>query len=286
MLTPRYGCRPPLQARLRIHAEGRPAEGHRASSSPASSAATSTRRCSASPAPARRSPPPTSSRSCSSPTLIMAPNKTLAAQLYGEFKDLFPENAVEYFVSYYDYYQPEAYVPPATRTSRRTRSSTTQIDRMRHAATRALLSRRDVIIVASVSCIYGIGDPDYYRGLVIDLEVGQELRARRAPAPARRHPVRAQRRRLPPRHLPRARRRRRDLPRVRGRDGASASSSSATRSRASARSIRCAARSRARLEHGAHLPRLALRDAGSAAGARHRRHPDRAARAPQDSRRT
>jgi excinuclease ABC subunit B len=110
------------------------------------------------------------------PTLIMAHNKTLAAQLYGEFKELFPENAVEYFVSYYDYYQPEAYVPTTDTYIEKDSLINEQIDRMRHAATRAVLSRRDVIVVASVSCIYGIGDPNYYRGLVIDLEVGQELK--------------------------------------------------------------------------------------------------------------
>jgi excinuclease ABC subunit B len=110
------------------------------------------------------------------PTLIMAHNKTLAAQLYGEFKELFPENAVEYFVSYYDYYQPEAYVPASDTFIEKDSLINEQIDRMRHAATRSVLSRRDVIVVASVSCIYGIGDPNYYRGLIVDLEVGQELR--------------------------------------------------------------------------------------------------------------
>jgi excinuclease ABC subunit B len=110
------------------------------------------------------------------PTLIMAHNKTLAAQLYGEFKELFPGNAVEYFVSYYDYYQPEAYIPGTDTFIEKDSLINEQIDRMRHAATRSVLSRRDVIVVASVSCIYGIGDPNYYRGLVIDLEVGQELR--------------------------------------------------------------------------------------------------------------
>ena len=110
------------------------------------------------------------------PTLIIAHNKTLAAQLYGEFKKLFPENSVEYFVSYYDYYQPEAYVVASDTFIEKDSMINEEIDRMRHSATRAVLSRRDVIVVASVSCIYGIGDPDYYRGLVIDLGVGQELR--------------------------------------------------------------------------------------------------------------
>ncbi|MFQ5519316.1 MAG: DEAD/DEAH box helicase family protein, partial [Mariprofundus sp.] len=101
------------------------------------------------------------------PTLIMAPNKTLAAQLYGEFKQFFPNNAVEYFVSYYDYYQPEAYVPSSDTYIEKDSSINEQIDRMRHAATRALLEREDVIIVASVSCIYGLGSPEAYAGMLL-----------------------------------------------------------------------------------------------------------------------
>jgi excinuclease ABC subunit B len=110
------------------------------------------------------------------PTLILAPNKTLAAQLYGEMRELFPENAVEYFVSYYDYYQPEAYVPASDTYIDKDAIINDQIDRMRHAATRSLLSRRDVIIVASVSCIYGIGSAESYHGLLINLTVGEEFR--------------------------------------------------------------------------------------------------------------
>src|ERR1700730_4754513 len=110
------------------------------------------------------------------PTLILAPNKTLAAQLYGEMRELFPKNAVEYFVSYYDYYQPEAYVPASDTYIDKDAIINDAIDRMRHAATRALLSRRDVIIVASVSCIYGIGSAESYHGLLIDLKVGEEFR--------------------------------------------------------------------------------------------------------------
>src|SRR4029077_14574101 len=110
------------------------------------------------------------------PTLILAPNKTLAAQLYGEMKELFPENAVQYFVSYYDYYQPEAYVPSTDTFIDKDAIVNDAIDRMRHAATHALLSRRDVIIVASVSCIYGIGSAESYHGLLIRLEKGVELR--------------------------------------------------------------------------------------------------------------
>jgi excinuclease ABC subunit B len=109
------------------------------------------------------------------PSLILAPNKTLAAQLYNEFRSLFPRNAVEYFVSYYDYYQPEAYVPASDTYIEKDSSINDNIDKLRHAATHALLTRRDVIIVASVSCIYGLGSPEYYSRLIIPLEVGQPL---------------------------------------------------------------------------------------------------------------
>ncbi|WP_420331935.1 excinuclease ABC subunit UvrB [Oceanicaulis alexandrii] len=108
------------------------------------------------------------------PALILAPNKTLAAQLYGEFKAYFPHNAVEYFVSYYDYYQPEAYVPRTDTFIEKESTINEAIDRMRHAATRAILERDDVIIVASVSCIYGIGSVETYTAMVFDLEVGAE----------------------------------------------------------------------------------------------------------------
>jgi len=108
------------------------------------------------------------------PTLILAPNKTLAAQLYGEFKEFFPENAVEYFVSYYDYYQPEAYIPQADLYIEKDSSINEAIDRMRHSATRSLLERQDVIIVASVSCIYGLGSPEAYHGMLLYLEAGME----------------------------------------------------------------------------------------------------------------
>ncbi|OIP84107.1 MAG: excinuclease ABC subunit B, partial [Rhodobacterales bacterium CG2_30_65_12] len=108
------------------------------------------------------------------PAIILAPNKTLAAQLYGEFKSFFPENAVEYFVSYYDYYQPEAYVARTDTFIEKESQINEQIDRMRHSATRALLERDDVIIVASVSCIYGIGSPETYTAMSQDLVVGTE----------------------------------------------------------------------------------------------------------------
>jgi excinuclease ABC subunit B len=109
------------------------------------------------------------------PALILAPNKTLAAQLYGEFKSFFPDNAVEYFVSYYDYYQPEAYVPRTDTYIEKESSINEQIDRMRHAATRALLERDDVIIVASVSCIYGIGSVETYTAMTFAMKVGEKV---------------------------------------------------------------------------------------------------------------
>ncbi len=112
------------------------------------------------------------------PAIILAPNKTLAAQLYGEMKGFFPENAVEYFVSFYDYYQPEAYVPRSDTYIEKESQINEQIDRMRHSATRALLERDDVIIVASVSCIYGIGSVETYGAMTVDLVVGQEYNQR------------------------------------------------------------------------------------------------------------
>ncbi len=106
------------------------------------------------------------------PTLVLAPNKTLAAQLYGEFKEFFPHNAVEYFVSYYDYYQPEAYIPQSDLYIEKDSAINEAIDRLRHSATRSLLDRNDVIIVASVSCIYGLGSPEAYQGMLLYLETG------------------------------------------------------------------------------------------------------------------
>ncbi|HRK08523.1 MAG TPA: excinuclease ABC subunit UvrB, partial [Pseudobdellovibrionaceae bacterium] len=110
------------------------------------------------------------------PTLVLAHNKTLAAQLYAEFKELFPKNAVEYFVSYYDYYQPEAYIPSTDTFIEKDSAINEQIDRMRHSATRSLLERRDVLIVSSVSCIYGLGSPEAYEGMMIQVVVGAEMK--------------------------------------------------------------------------------------------------------------
>ncbi len=110
------------------------------------------------------------------PAIVLAPNKTLAAQLYSEFKELFPKNAVEYFVSYYDYYQPEAYIPSSDTFIEKDSAINEQIDRMRHSATRSLFDRRDVIIVSSVSCIYGLGSPEAYEGMMILVKNGDKLK--------------------------------------------------------------------------------------------------------------
>ena len=109
------------------------------------------------------------------PAMVLAHNKTLAAQLYSEFKSFFPNNAVEYFVSYYDYYQPEAYVPKTDTFIEKDSSINEQIDRLRHSATRALLERKDVIVVASVSCIYGIGSVETYSEMTLKLAAGEDI---------------------------------------------------------------------------------------------------------------
>src|SRR5687767_7909562 len=114
------------------------------------------------------------------PAIVLAPNKTLAAQLYSEFRDFFPENAVEYFVSYYDYYQPEAYVPSRDLYVEKDSSINEHIEQMRLSATKSLLERRDTIIVATVSCIYGIGDPGEYHGMILHLREREKLTQRDA----------------------------------------------------------------------------------------------------------
>ena len=108
------------------------------------------------------------------PTLVIAPNKTLAAQLYNEFRQLFPNNAVEYFVSYYDYYQPEAYIPTTDTYIQKDSSINDMIDKLRHSATRSVLTRKDVIVVASVSCIFGLGAPEDYLAMHVAVEKGSK----------------------------------------------------------------------------------------------------------------
>src|SRR6266481_6891884 len=109
------------------------------------------------------------------PTLVISHNKTLAAQLYSEFKQFFPRSAVEYFVSYFDYYQPEAYIPQSDTYIEKDALVNDEIDRMRHSATTSLFERRDIVVVASVSCIYGIGEPNTYQGLHIELGEGERI---------------------------------------------------------------------------------------------------------------
>ncbi len=209
------------------------------------------------------------------PALVLAPNKTLAAQLYGEFKSFFPDNAVEYFVSYYDYYQPEAYVPRTDTYIEKESSVNEQIDRMRHAATRSLLERDDVIIVASVSCIYGIGSVETYTAMTFTVQVGESL----PPAPAAGRPGRPalppQRRQLHPRHLPRARRHRRAVP---GAFGGPRLAHLAVRRRGRehhrVRSAHRPEERRAEADQG--LLQLALRHAQADAAAGHQVHQDRA----------
>ena len=135
----------------------------------------------------------------------MAHNKTLAAQLYSEFKEFFPHNAVEYFVSYYDYYQPEAYLPRTDTYIEKDSQINEEIDRLRLAATSSLLSRRDVLIVASVSCIYGLGDPAEYGRVTVKLKRGERAAARSGAARAGGDLLRAARPGAAPRPVPRAR---------------------------------------------------------------------------------
>ena len=136
------------------------------------------------------------------PTLIIEPNKSLAAQLSSELRELFPKNRVEFFVSYYDYYQPEAYLPTTDTYIEKDSSINDEIDRLRHATTSSLLMRRDVIVVASVSCIYGLGSPDEYRDRILGLDRGRAAGPAGHAAPAGGPPVRPQRREPRPRHLP------------------------------------------------------------------------------------
>ena len=172
------------------------------------------------------------------PALILAPNKTLAAQLYGEFKSFFPDNAVEYFVSYYDYYQPEAYVPRTDTYIEKESSINEQIDRMRHSATRALLERDDVIIVASVSCIYGIGSVETYSAMTFTLKQGGSIDQRQLHRRSGGAAIQAHAARLLPRLVPRARRHASTSSRRTTRTAPGACICSATRSRRSRSSIR------------------------------------------------
>ncbi len=211
------------------------------------------------------------------PTLILSHNKTLAAQLYSEFKEFFPNNAVEYFVSYYDYYQPEAYIARSDTYIEKESEVNEEIDRLRHAATRALFERRDVVIVASVSCIYGIGAPEEYGKTIVSFRKGGSIRRERVLRPPRGHPVRAQRLDARARHLPRARRYIGDLPGLRG--DRAADRTVGRRGGAHRLGGPADGRSARRAQRGGCLPRQALRhQPGEVAGgdAGHRGGDDRA----------
>ena len=148
------------------------------------------------------------------PTLIIEPNKSLAAQLSSELRELFPKNRVEFFVSYYDYYQPEAYLPASDTYIEKDSSINDEIDRLRHATTSSLLMRRDVIVVASVSCIYGLGSPAEYRDRILALSVGEQVDQRDHAAQTGRPAVRPQRREPGAGRLPGPGRHHRDPPRL------------------------------------------------------------------------
>ena len=223
----------PLRAGLRVPARRRPADRHRRARRRASRPASATRCCSAPPAPARPSPPPRSSRRPSARRSSSPPTRRWRRSSTASSSPSFRENAVEYFVSYYDYYQPEAYVPRTDTYIEKESQINEQIDRMRHSATRALLERDDVIIVASVSCIYGIGSAETYGAMTQDLVAGQRYDQRQVIARPRRAAVPPQRRRLPARHLPRARRFARDSGRRTSRTAPGGSPSSATSSKRS-----------------------------------------------------
>ena len=143
--------------------------------------------------------------------MILAHNKTLAAQLYHEFKSFFPHNAVEYFVSYYDYYQPEAYIPAGDVYIEKEATVNDELDKLRLAATKSLFERRDCIIVASVSCIYGLGSPEAYYGMLLFLEKGQKIKREEIVRKLVEILYERTDGEFPPRHLPRARRHHRDL---------------------------------------------------------------------------
>ena len=180
----------------------------------------------------------TSSQRVQRPTMVLAHNKTLAAQLYGELRDFFPKNAVEYFVSYYDYYQPEAYVPSSDTYIEKDASTNEHIEQMRLSATKALLERSDSIIVATVSSIYGLGDPQAYLSMVLHLVRGERIDQRRLLRRLAEMQYTRNDMELSPGHLPRARRHHRHLPgRVRSAMRC-AWSCSTSRSRISRSSIR------------------------------------------------
>ena len=218
------------------------------------------------------------------PVLVMLPNKTLAAQFANELREMLPDNAVEYFVSYYDYYQPEAYVPQTDTYIEKDSSINDEVERLRHSATNSLLTRRDTIVVASVSCIYGLGTPQEYLDRMLRLHVGDTWTGQPAPAPGR-HAVLPQRPGLHPGHLPGPRRHHRDHPAVRG--ARRPDRDVRRRGRAALHPAPADRRGDHRGRGAVRLPREPLRGGRRADGARHRRHRGRAGASgwPSSSRR-
>ena len=204
------------------------------------------------------------------PTLVLAHNKTLAAQLCSEFREFFPENAVEYFVSYYDYYQPEAYIAHTDTYIEKDSAINDEIERLRHSATSSLFERRDVIVVSSVSCIYGLGDPIDYKNMVISLRTGMEKSREELMQKLVEIRLRAKRPEFHPKHVPRARRYRGDLPRLLVRPGHPCGVLR-RRDRPHLRDQRRQRHAGARHQPCGHLPRLALRRLAGQAQPRHPR---------------
>ena len=208
------------------------------------------------------------------PVLVMLPNKTLAAQFANELREMLPNNAVEYFVSYYDYYQPEAYIPQTDTYIEKDSSINDEVERLRHSATNSLLTRRDTIVVASVSCIYGLGTPQEYLDRMLRLHVGDTMDRDALLRHAGRHAVLPQRPRLHPGHLPGPRRHDRDHPAVRG--ARRPDRDVRRRGRAAVHPAPADRRGDHRGPGAVRLPRDPLRGGRGADGARHRRHRGRA----------
>ena len=211
------------------------------------------------------------------PVLVMLPNKTLAAQFANELREMLPRNAVEYFVSYYDYYQPEAYVPQTDTYIEKDSSINDEVERLRHSATNSLLTRRDTIVVASVSCIYGLGTPQEYVDRMLQAPRRRHDRPGRAAAQAGRHAVRPQRPGLHPRHVPGPRRHHRGHPGLRG--AGRPDRDVRRRDRAADDAAPADRRGDQRGRRAVHLPGHALRRRAGADGAGDRRHRGRARRA-------
>ena len=216
------------------------------------------------------------------PVLVMLPNKTLAAQFANELREMLPDNAVEYFVSYYDYYQPEAYLPQTDTYIEKDSSINDEVERLRHSATNSLLTRRDTVVVASVSCIYGLGTPQEYVDRMLTLRVGDTMEREALLRQPGRHAVQPQRHVLHQGHVPGPRRHHRDHPAVRG--ARRQDRDVRRRGRAAVHAAPADRRGDQRGRGAVRLPRLALRRGRAADGARDRRHRGRAGRAARGAR--